>query len=127
MVKPALRTKSIGFKVSEEEYAQLDAEAQTVRRSLGEWCREILLASVNSQEPKVATDSASTGEVALMAELVALRAILLNVLFRQANGKTLTAPEMQELIDRADSGKLKKARERLAQPAEPDMQPKGKS
>ena len=65
--------------------------------------------------------------MALLAELVALREILLNVLFRQANGKTLTVPEMQGLIDRADSGKLKKARERLAQAAEPEIQPKGKS
>ena len=45
------------------------------------------------------------------------------MLFRQANGKTLTAQEMQGLIDRADSGKLKKARERLAKAAEPEMQP----
>ena len=67
------------------------------------------------------------GQVALLSELVALREILINVLFRQANGKTLTPPEMQGLIDRADSSKLKKARERLAQAAEPDMQPKGKS
>jgi hypothetical protein len=29
MVKPPLRTKSIGFKVSEEEYAQLETAAQT--------------------------------------------------------------------------------------------------
>ncbi len=52
---------------------------------------------------------------ALMAELVALRAILLNVLFKQANGEPLTAEEMQRLIDRADSDKLMKARERLEQ------------
>jgi hypothetical protein len=39
MVKPPLRTKSIGFKVSEEEYAQLE----TVGRTLGEWCREMIL------------------------------------------------------------------------------------
>ena len=56
---------------------------------------------------------------ALMAELVALRAILLNVLFKLANGEKPTAEEMQRLIDRADSDKLKKARERLAQAAEP--------
>ena len=124
MVKPALRTKSIGFKVSEEEYAQLDAEAQTSRRSLGEWCREVLLASVNGQEPKVAT---GTGEVALMAELVALRAILLNALFKLAKGQPLTSHEMQGLIDRADSDKLKKARERLAQAAEPELQAEGKA
>jgi hypothetical protein len=39
---------------------------------------------------------------ALRTELVALRAILLNVLFEQANAQTLTAEEMQRLIDRAD-------------------------
>jgi len=40
--------------VSEEEYAQLDAAAQTSRRSLGEWCREVLLASANGQPSKTA-------------------------------------------------------------------------
>lgn len=124
MVKPALRTKSIGFKVSEEEYAQLDAAAQTSRRSLGEWCREVLLAS--GQETKPATPGGVETQ-ALMAELVALRAILLNVLFKLANGQTLTAEEMQRLIDRADSDKLRKARERLAHPAESEVHPKEKS
>ena len=127
MVKPALRTKSIGFKVSQEEYAQLDVAAQTSGRSLGEWCRGVLLASVNGREPKVAIDSAGTGELALMAELVALRAILLNALFKLAKGQPLTSHEMQGLIDRADSDKLKKARERLAQAAEPELQPEGKA
>ena len=53
--------------------------------------------------------------MAVLAELVALRAILLNVLFRQANGQTVTAEEMQGLIDRADSDKARKARECLQQ------------
>jgi len=53
MVKPALRTRPVGFKVSEKEYAQLDASAQTCGRSLGEWCRESLLAS--GQETKQAS------------------------------------------------------------------------
>jgi len=43
MVKPPLRTKSIGFKVSEEEYAQLETGAQTGGCTLGEWCREVIL------------------------------------------------------------------------------------
>jgi len=48
-----------------------------------------------------------------MAQVVALRAILINVLFKQANGERLTAEEMQQLIDRADSDKFKKACQRL--------------
>jgi len=50
-----------------------------------------------------------------MAELVALRTILLNVLYKQANGKSLTEEEMRQLIKRADADKLKKAVERLKQ------------
>lgn len=34
---------------------------------------------------------------AVMAEVAALRTVLLNVLFRQANGETLTAEQMQTL------------------------------
>jgi hypothetical protein len=111
VVKPPFRTKTLGTKVSEEEFAQLEAAASERGLTLSEWCRETLLASVNGQGEKSA-DSGGTGQ-ALMAELVALRAILLNVLFKLANGQTVTAEEMQRLIDRADSDKLKKARERL--------------
>ena len=56
MVKPPLRRKSIGFKVSEEEYARLEEAAQASGRTLGEWCREVVLANgqeENSQESAV--------------------------------------------------------------------------
>ncbi len=126
MVKPPLRTKSIGFKVSEEEYAQLETAAQADGQTLGEWCREAaVLGSANGQPSKAGPGGAEAQ--ALMAELVALRAILLNVLFKLANGEKPTAEEMQRLIDRADSDKLKKARERLAQAAESEVHPAEKS
>jgi hypothetical protein len=113
MVKPNLRTKSIGTKVSEEEFARLEQAAQKASKTLGEWCREVMLGNASGQPANGNGESA--GSEALMAEVVALRAILLNVLFKQANGERLTTEEMQRLIDRADSDKLKKARERLGQ------------
>jgi len=117
MVKPNLRTKSIGTKVSEEEFARLEQAAQKASKTLGEWCREVMLASANGQPEKV---NGTGGEAhAVMAEVVALRAILLNVLFKQANGERLTSEEMQKLINRADSDKFKKARERLEQTTHP--------
>jgi len=112
MVKPSLRTKSVGTKVTDEEYAELERAAQTGAR-LWASVSGNPAGEVNSQEPRAATDCVGTGQVALMAELSALRAILLNVLFRQSNGERLTAEEMQRLIDRADSDKLRKARDRL--------------
>jgi hypothetical protein len=113
MVKPNLRTKSIGTKVSEDEYAKLERAAQESAKTLGEWCREVMLASANGQPAKL--NGTGGDAYAVMAEVVALRAILLNVLFKQANGERLTPEEMQRLIDRADSDKLRKARERLEQ------------
>jgi hypothetical protein len=114
MVKPNLRTKSIGTKVSEEEFVRLEQAAQKASKTLGEWCREVMLGSANGQP---ANGAGGNGAEALMAEVVALRAILLNVLFKQANGERLTSEEMQRLIERADSDKFKKARERLEQTA----------
>jgi hypothetical protein len=125
MVKPPLRTKSIGTKVTDEEYAELERAAKTGGKTLGEWCREILLARVTGQGLK-ASDPGGTGH-AVMAEVVALRTILLNVMFKQSNGERLTAEEMQRLVDRADSDKLRKARERLLQAQESEGQPKEKS
>jgi hypothetical protein len=72
------------------------------------------LESASGQQVKPAGPGGTEAQ-ALMAELVALRTILLNVLFKQANDESLTAEEMQALIDRADAGKIRKARERLAQ------------
>ena len=50
MVKPPLRTKSIGFKVSEEEYGRLETAAQASGRTLGEWCREAILRGGSASE-----------------------------------------------------------------------------
>ena len=125
--KPILRTRTVSTKVTEEEFFGLEAQATEHGVNLSEWVRETLLASVNGQEPRAATGCAGTGQVALMAELSALRAILLNVLFRQSNGERLTAEEMQRLVDRADSDKLRKARERLLQAQESEGQRKEKS
>jgi hypothetical protein len=113
MVKLNLRTKSIGTRVSEQEYARLERVAQKASKTLAEWCREVMLSSANGGAAETAVAGARAE--ALIAEVVALRAILLNVLFKQSNGERLTAEEMQRLIDRADSDKLRKARERLLQ------------
>ena len=114
-------------KVTEKEYAEIEKLAESRGLKVGEWCRENLLARVSGQEPRAATDCAGTGQVARMAELSALRAILLNLLFQLANGQMLTGEEMQRLIDRADSDKLKTARDRLARGRKSEGQGEGRS
>src|ERR1700691_914243 len=109
---PELRTRSAGAKVTEKEYVEIEKLAASRGLNVGEWCRETLLTRVSGQEPRAAAACAGAGQVALMAELVALRPILLNVLFKLAQGQTLTAQELQGLIARAAPAKLRKGGER---------------
>jgi hypothetical protein len=55
----------------------------------------------------------SPAEQTIVAELLALRMILLNILFSIANREVLTSTAMDDIINRADAAKLTKAMERL--------------
>jgi hypothetical protein len=99
---PNYRTKWLGTKVTEDEYAQCQALAGTQR--LTEWARAVLLRATESDAL----------QQALLAEVLALRTILLNVHFAAANGQPVTMDRMQMLIDRADHDKWDKVRERVA-------------
>ena len=102
------RTKSLGTKVTDDEYAELEraAGAQTI----GAWAREVLLLAARRQR----------GDVVLVAEVLALRTILVNLQYAQANGAAITADRMQQLIDRADQERFTRAAERLADAASGD-------
>jgi hypothetical protein len=62
MVKPPLRTKSIGFKVSEEEYAQLEEAARAGGFTLGEWCRQMILGALSQNSTLSLVMIALTGD-----------------------------------------------------------------
>ena len=99
---PALRTKSVSTKVTDEEYAQLEALAG--EQTISEWAREVLLKATKP----------NAGEQTVLAEVLALRTILLNAFYKLSQGEALTSEEMQRLIERADQDKSRKAQERLA-------------
>ncbi len=87
MVKPPLRTKSIGFKVSEEEYAQLETAAQASGRTLGEWCREVILRGGSASDDPA------------LAEIVGVRLLLVNVLRPLAAGEKLAPEAFDKMLD----------------------------
>jgi hypothetical protein len=105
-----LRNRTVGSKMTESEYGQLVAVAEGEGLTLGEWCRKVLLAYANSSE----FERPSATERTLLAELVALRMILLNALHKLGQKEDLTVQELQDLIDRADQERFSRARERLA-------------
>ena len=95
MVKLALRNKSVGTKVSEAEFEALERRAHAQKLTLSEWVRAELL--------DIRKDD---GEEVLLGELLALRAILINLLFSLGKGERLTTEAMKELIERADRDKV---------------------
>jgi hypothetical protein len=102
MVKPILRSKSITTKLTEEEYARLEARATASGQNMSEWVRDALL------------EQAQPADEILLAEVLGLRTILLNLLFAIAKGEAMTAEQMQELIQQADTKKIERARKLLA-------------
>jgi len=99
-----LRTKCISTKVTDDEYATLEAVAGG--QTLSAWTREVLLKAARPDP----TDHA------VLAEVLALRMILLNLHFTMCRGDAVTQETMQRLIERADQDKYEKAQQRLAPP-----------
>lgn len=103
MAKGPLRTRSLGTKLTEVEYASVESAALRDGIGLSEWSRRAVLEAAGREEESPANESV------LLAELLSLRAVLLNVMFRLANGAGVTEEEMRQLIDRAERDKHKRA------------------
>lgn len=91
------RTKSIGTKVTPEEYSRIQTLAG--EQPVSEWVRAVLL---KAADPPAADST-------VLAEVLALRTILLNLHFHLCSGAAVTAETMQRLIERADQEKHHKA------------------
>ena len=103
LLKPPLPHKICRHKGREAEYAALEARARASNLTLSEWVRDVLLAS-----------SPEAGSQVVLAEVLALRTILMNLLFSIARGEAVTPEQMQALIERADKDKVRRALEKLA-------------
>jgi len=102
------RTRSVGTKLSEEEYARLESLAAAQGVTPGEWVRELVLQAFDRPAAE-----ATVAERTVLSEVLALRTILINIIYDQANGHEIAPERMRELIAKADAGKVEKALERL--------------
>src|SRR5258705_13991044 len=102
------RSKSLGVRAAEADFARLSALAEARGKPLGEWCREQLLMIADSA-------NGSPQDQILLAEILALRTIIGNLLYQFTSGeRPITSEFMKGIIDRADSGKHQRAAELLA-------------
>ena len=98
-----LRRRTVSSKVTAEEYAAFEALALANNMTVSDWVRDTLL-TVASHE---------SAEHTMLAELLALRKILLNLHFAVATGEPITRDRMLTWIEEADADKGEKARSRL--------------
>lgn len=101
-MKGPKRGRSLGTKLTEVEYARVESAALKAGVGLSEWCRRSVLAATEGRDRH-------SGDEVLLAELLSLRSIVLNLMFRQASGTPVNAEEMKQLIERADREKQKRA------------------
>jgi hypothetical protein len=107
LMKRALRVKSVGTKVSEAELRVLESRAAAAGLTLSEWVRDVLLGS----SVEMGTMAA---ERAILAEVMAMRSILLNFMLKVGEGVTIPEKVSRELIAWADGNKMRRALEVLA-------------
>lgn len=104
MTSISRRTRSIGTKVTDEEYTRIVNSATP--KTVSEWARPIL---VQASKP---VDL----EFLLLAELLALRTIVLNLHLALAEGGPVPSAEsVKRLAQRADTEKVNKAYARIAE------------
>ena len=87
-----LRSKSVGTKVTEAELRVLESRAERAGLTLSEWVRDVLLGS----SVEMGTLSA---ERAILAEVLAMRTILLNFMLKLGEGVTIPEATSKKLIE----------------------------
>lgn len=100
---PVAREKCVSAKVTEEEYATIEALAFASNQTVSGWARTALTTAAGHESP----------EQAVLAEMLALRHVLLNIHFAVGAGQPITHERMVGWIQEADADKSARARARL--------------
>jgi hypothetical protein len=107
--KPGFRTKTIATRITPEELREVEAAAETSGKTLAVWLRELAL--------KAARERPADPSELLLAEVVALRYMILNLFHgsatAQAEGKYLLPESVVKIRDKAEARKLADARKLL--------------
>ena len=102
-----MRVRTASTKVTESEFAELDAYASQRGQSVSEWIRQTILAEARSQR-----NTATTAH--LFTELVGIQLLLINTLGPLIRGERMTADHLNAILRQVQSTKARKAQELLS-------------
>jgi hypothetical protein len=104
--RPAVRSRQIGVRLTETEYAALEKVAWKSGRTIGDWSREQLLMAIEMTE--------NGASALLLTEIIGLQMFLTNVLAAIACGERLSSEQYQDLMRHVKTNKHKAALQVLA-------------
>lgn len=104
--KPELRTKTASTKVTEHEFAELEACASQRGQSVSEWIRQTLLSEARNPRN-------GTSNFHVFTELVGIQLLLLNTLGPLIRGEKMTGEHLDAVLRQVQSSKARKAQELL--------------
>jgi hypothetical protein len=108
IARPAVRSRQIGVRVTEEEYQALERNAWSSGQKVADWARDQLLERMDRAEEDRLTAHVFT-------ELVGLQMLLMGCFSPLLQGQRLLPEQYQEIVRAVQSGKGKRAKELLAQ------------
>ena len=106
--KPANRTKTLGVRISESEFATLERRAWQSRKTVADWARDQLL-----QRMERAEEDRLSAHV--FTELVGLQMLLMGFFAPLLQGRQISPEQYQEIVRSVQTSKGKRAKELLAQ------------
>ena len=109
--RPAVRSRQIGVRFTETEYATLEKVAWKTGRTIGDWSREQLLMAIGMAEN-------GPPSTFLLTEIIGLQMFLTNALAPVVQGERMTAERYHDLMQHVKANKHKAAQQALAQKTE---------
>ena len=100
----AILTKHVGFRLRPSTFDQIQLLADKAGKPVNDWCREVVL-----QCAKGVPTSAM--EFAVMAEIAATQAIIIEMFSAVGGGAKITTQKAQEIVDKVDNRKYRQALE----------------
>ena len=104
--RPAVRSRQIGVRLTEEEYSEFEKIAWKSGKTIGDWARERLLAQ------SAMADDAFTS---LMTEIIGLPLFLTEALTPVVSGERIRVEQYEQLMRNVKTTKRRAAREVIAQ------------
>jgi hypothetical protein len=100
-MKTPVLSRTVGAKVTEAEFAEIQSRAFAQGQTVSAWVRDLLLGAT------AATEKGGLGGITL-GELLALRSIVITLLFEIGTHKQLTAEAVEEIIQHAEREKVRR-------------------